>query len=326
MIGRRIPFETARKMTSQNKGRLWGQGSQSGLVRMNKDFPDFFLQPKFNIPRQASFFTIGSCFAREIELALDVSKIECLSSKALFPPDFFELAKERANNGALNAYTPHSIRDLLKLPTRSDAMTAALLHTGSDECFDMLLSGLKPLNETNTQQARSLLLKAYAGLPAADVVIMTLGYTESWYDARSEMYINRSPGGHIKTARAAAADQRYEFHNISSREATDVLSESVELIRAMNKNAKIIMTTSPVPLHGTFTGSDVIMANQYSKSTLQSASVYVASQFDFVDYFPSYEYVTLLPRSAAFMDDGIHVRGSLVSGIMSSFLNAYIDD
>ena len=90
--------------------------------------------------------------------------------------------------------------------------------------------------------------------------------------------------------------------------------------------ANIVVTVSPVPFHGTFTDMDVIIANQYSKSTLISSAMNVANQYDFVDYFPSYEMASMARRSHVWEDDGVHVKPAFVEKIMERFSSSYVVD
>lgn len=55
-------------------------------------------------------------------------------------------------------------------------------------------------------------------------------------------------------------------------------------------------TVSPVPLYLTFSGEDIIVANTYSKSVLRAVCNAVENSRKRVDYFPSYEAVTLSTR------------------------------
>lgn len=324
MIGEKVDFKTAQTMTSSNKGRIYtgvGKGN-SGFERSQKPFPDIFHAPKFQIDASSKFFTIGSCFAREIEIALQGLGVDCITSKFSFPGDLYELQKNQATNGALNAYTPHSILDLVRLPERSDASTAGRVQLGPDEYCDMLLSGLKFLTLQQAEMVRKTLIDAYRELPQADVVIITLGYTEAWYDTESKIFVNRSPGSAIRLLRNHG--ERFQFLNASPLDAVETVDAAISEIRRLTDGrAKVVLTTSPVPLHGTFTARDSILANQYSKSTLLSAAVYLSSKYEYVDYFPSYEMVANINKGDALMDDGVHVRRNIVDQIIDKFAKLY---
>src|SRR3546814_4605825 len=68
----------------------------------------------------------------------------------------------------------------------------------------------------------------------------------------------------------------------------------------------------------TFTDSDVFAANTYSKSVLRVASEALKGNFEFVDYFPSYEMVMSSPRAMTWADDQIHVAPPVVERVIRS--------
>lgn len=325
-IGQRINFPDALKKTSKNKVRIFAKragSTDSGFERSNLQVPDVRISPKFKLKASDRFFTIGSCFARNIEIALARRNILSLTSNYVFDDAMYEQTGVGARNGALNAYTPASMLDLLRFTRRPDAATVGSLQLGEDGWCDMLMSGLRFLSGAEYTACRDKLRACYVEVAKADVVVVTLGYTESWFDTQDGIYVNRSPGANIKTVKRG---ERYQFHNMSSAQVIDCLEGIVQELEAQTEGrAKVILTTSPVPLHGTFTDKDVIMANQYSKATLLSAAVQVSDRYDFVDYFPSYEIVMNSDRASTWVDDGVHIKPEIVAGVMDSFVHAYFD-
>lgn len=326
MFGERIRFKEAQMITSENKARIYAKMTDSGTSGFERAFGERFpklqLSPKFQIQKSGRFFTIGSCFARNIEFFLARQGIDCITSRCVIPGELYEQSGLGARNGALNAYTPHSMLDLIRLTGRSNSADAGALRLGDDEWADMMVSGIKFLSGEELGFVRRKILDTYSELKNADTVIITLGYTESWYDKVDEIFVNRSPGASIRTARHG---ERYDFMNASVQGVIAALHSIIQEIQTQtNGRAKVILTVSPVPLHGTFTGVDVIMANQYSKSTLLTSAVSVAAEYDWVDYYPSYEMVTLSERSWAWSGDGVHVNPEVVGCVMNQFAEAYI--
>ncbi len=327
LTGVKIEFDEAYKKTNANANRIFtktvGDG-RSGYERIsNGDFANINFKPKFKISKESKFFTIGSCFARNIERFLDKANINVLTTKFLFPGDFYELTGMGARNGALNAYTPASMYDLIKLCGRQDRDVCGTVETGQDEYFDMLVSGLRPLTQKELAEVRSNLISAYSELPKADVVIITLGFTESWFDIESSMFVNRSPAGARKTLRHK---DRFAFMNLGPADVIDIIEKIIAEIRSQtNESAKVIISVSPVPIHGTFTDWDVATANLYSKSTLVSAAISVSEKYNYVDYYPSYEMVTFSNPAGTWEEDGIHVKPSRVEQVVGKFLTAYFE-
>ena len=185
----------------------------------------------------------------------------------------------------------------------------------------MLVSGTKFLPLDDIRQIRSAVPKTYDALPAADVVVLTLGFTEAWYDNQDQIFVNRSPDGSLRTVKKG---DRYAFCNATPRESLESVEAAIESIfRITQGKAKVIITTSPVPIHATFTGRDVVSANLYSKATLLSTAVWAASKYDFVDYYPSYEMVMYASLAETWMPDGVHIYPSRVNQVIGRFAEAY---
>ncbi len=325
-IATRMTYEEANLQTKGNAQRIYtnvANNGSSGYERLVTDvFPQIAIKPKFKVDRSDPVFTIGSCFARNIEMFLNRSGVNCLTSKCTIEDRYYELTGIGARNGALNAYTPHSMLDMINLINRPDRATAGILQVGDDQYFDMMVSGIKQMTRAECEMVRNRILGTYEDLAHARTVIITLGYTESWYDTQDRIYVNRSPGGSLKTARNGS---RYSFHNVSATEVLDVLDGIVASIDEQTNGAKVILTVSPVPLHGTYTDRDVISANQYSKCTLLSAAVETACKYANVDYFPSYEMVMNAERSTVWEQDGVHVRSAIVEKVVGTFLSSYLE-
>lgn len=324
MIGTELSPNEVFRQARENAGRQFmmttGDGT-SAAERLNDVMGGLIHKPKFKLDRSAPVFTIGSCFARNIETALEGHKIACITSECLFDGDFYETGGV-ARNGALNAYTPGSMLDLIQLPDRHDTETVATLDVGEDQHADMLLHGLRFQSADELTMNRRKLVGLYKRMPEAGTVVLTLGYTESWLDIHGNIYINRAPAGNMKLNRRA--EDNYRFVNMSPVQVSDTVSKAVDLINhKTGGGAKIIITVSPVPLASTFTGRDVIVANDYSKATLLSAALLAAENHENVDYFPSFQYVTHQPREQAYEADGIHVKYPIVQSIIGRFVEQY---
>ena len=87
-----------------------------------------------------------------------------------------------------------------------------------------------------------------------------------------------------------------------------------------------MLTTSPVPLHATFTDLDVRVANTESKSRIRAAVSEFVDRHPDVHYFHSYEMVVTAERqSDYYRDDGRHVHRHAVRYIVSEFLRLFAD-
>ena len=330
MIGQRRPFAEAWSAITSNTARSFpvtkGNG-QSGFERIHlPDVPDVRHTPKFKINPDDKFFTIGSCFARNVERALISRGMNVLNSICKIPGDFYQAQGPDNRNSALNAYNPHSMLDLLRFTDMPEWQTVGALQLNEDgtQWADMLLAGLRNLDREELAQVREQLFNTYNQLPHTDVFVMTLGYTESWFDTASGIFTNRSPAGARQTVRHG---ERFEFFNADAPSVCEALDQTLRIVREKTGNrSKIILTVSPVPLSGTYSDMDIISANIYSKSTLVSAARTVASRNSDVDYYPSYEMVSLAKPDVAWKADGAHVQPGIVDKVIGKFLSLYIKD
>jgi hypothetical protein len=73
----------------------------------------------------------------------------------------------------------------------------------------------------------------------------------------------------------------------------------------------------------TFSGVDVVVANQRAKATLIAAVHEVCATEPDCHYFPSFEMVTHTVPSNAWLEDRQHVREDMVKHIMNSFMRTH---
>jgi hypothetical protein len=165
-------------------------------------------------------------------------------------------------------------------------------------------------------------LDAMRAVTDADVLILTLGYVETWFDRRLGIYLNSMP-----PMQAIKADpDRFEFRVLSYRDVLDGLETLYALLnKHRTKPLRMLVTVSPVPLLATFREVDVLVANAYSKSVQRAAIEEFVLGKTGVDYFPSYEFVTLSnPEVAWSRNDYRHVSQDVINRIMANVLRNYM--
>jgi len=100
------------------------------------------------------------------------------------------------------------------------------------------------------------------------------------------------------------------------------LEEFIDLLKVVNKSAKIILTVSPVPLVATGFKDHVLVSNCYSKSLLRVAAGNISAKYSNVDYFPSFEIVNTIP--GYFSNDLRTVTQKGIDHVMKVFMNHYL--
>ena len=167
--------------------------------------------------------------------------------------------------------------------------------------------------EERRLRLRSLLLEA-------DVLIITLGLAETWYDTRSGEPIWRVPP-------RALAD-RYAFKVATVSECVAALETIDRLRRAHLPNVKIVYSVSPLRLSATFRAISPIVANAASKAILRAAvdefvSAHAAELNETYFYFPAYEIVTELLHDP--LVDNVHIHDHHAAYVLEVFARFFTD-
>lgn len=290
------------------QGKLWP--SRTGqLVMLPR------LTPKFRFEGGETIFTIGSCFARHVEFVLETYGYRFRTRN---PENFVNPDECTSPNGFFNKYTTASMLNEIRWAVSGELFPEA----GFTEADGRWSDGQLPADFASLERVREIRARVtsiMSDVRGADFLILTLGLVECWYDAETQLYLNGTPtAGTVKKYPG-----RFSVHILDYRANMAALEELHDRVTAVNPGIRLIVTVSPVPLAATFTGEDIVVANNYSKSTLRAvASDFTASR-PTADYFPSYEAVTESSPVAAWMDDMIHVRIELVRCVIGHFVKHY---
>jgi hypothetical protein len=154
----------------------------------------------------------------------------------------------------------------------------------------------------------------------ADVIIITLGLTETWVDKNKKKAWHSFHGDALKKT---SVENLAEFKNLNYEEVLNYIQKIINLISIKKK---IIFTISPIPLNFTFTNKDIIIANKYSKSLLRTA---VESFIDDknIFYFPSFEIVQdCVGWPESYQSDKRHIKPEVFKNfIIPKFIESFTD-
>ncbi|HEX4860554.1 MAG TPA: GSCFA domain-containing protein [Rhizomicrobium sp.] len=315
-------LEDALGRSARNRAARWPE--RRGENRLEPEcWPE--LNPRFRLAPGARVFTIGSCFARNVEHHLSGLGFDVPTRRFL---DENIKAGRHGGDEILNKYTPPSIfqelawtrkimdRDRI---VREDDVEPLLLDLGEGRVVDLqhrLTNQYGVTREEALGQRRDL-YRLFENAFDSDVVVITLGLIECWFDRKTEQYVEFGP-----FLRRHNDGGRFVFRRLGFNEAYDFTRRALDLLGARN----VLITTSPVPLARTFTADDVIVANAYSKSVLRAVAGQIVQERANVDYFPSYESVMLTRQSYVWADDLTHVDGAFVGRIVGRMSERYVED
>ena len=279
--------------------------------------------PAFDVPFKLvpgePVFTVGSCFARNVEQELLARGFNLPTRHVLSRPEF-----QKVEAGVLNNFGTPSIHNEFAwaFGDKPFALDDHIAELAPGKWVDMHLAPLvRPDDREVVAKRREAVVEAYRASAQCRVIIMTLGYVEVWYDTKTGYYLNTTPRPGMLRAEPA----RFRFRVLSFEETYFHLQATLELIRNHgHPDVRTILTVSPVPIAVTHRDLDVILANTYSKSVLRAAAETACATYDFVAYFPSYESVTISDRKMAWRDDLVHVTPEIVALNVGRMVDAFV--
>jgi Flp pilus assembly protein TadD len=302
----------------KNRRSIWPDGRKSKGRLGNYTVCDS--TPSFAFSRDDLIFTTGSCFARNIERTLDNQGFKLPMMDIECP---IEERVSASKNEIVNKYTTSAVLNELRWGLGLEEFPAdALLEVGDGLFHDPHLHpNVPPVSRERALERRQQIHDIVGLLPQCRVFIMTLGLVETWYDEKAGLYLNGAPPREA----VAREPERFRFRRQSYSDIQADLQAIHDILsKHGHPDVKFILSVSPVPFKATYTGQDALAANCYSKSVLRAAAEEFVAAHDNVDYFPSYEMVTLSDRSHAFKDDFIHVREEMVGRIMDHAIARYV--
>lgn len=286
------------------------------------EYLDIAFAPKFKFGRDAKYFAIGSCFARNIEAALLKDGNRVLSMELDLPEEVKGWV-HHIDNEILTKFTPHSMEVELKRAFADGPIDEGFIEINPPSVWNPQLHRGRQASYELQCQAAEAVRSTVRTIADADVTFITLGLTETWWDTETETPLNDAP----VDWRYAKRTGRFEFRNSSYEDCKASVERLIDTIMSNSnvKDPKIVLTVSPVPLLRTFTDQDIILANSYSKSVLRGVADAMTRKYDYVDYFPSYEMVLYSPRDLAWRHDQRHVQKEIVWSITRRFRDSYVE-
>lgn len=155
----------------------------------------------------------------------------------------------------------------------------------------------------------------------ADILVFTMGLTESWRSRRDGAVFPIAPG----VTAGECDDTLHEFVNFDVAQTVEDMLAFLSALRIVNPHIRVLLTVSPVPLIATYEDRHVLTATVYSKAVLRVAAETIMRKLDWVDYFPSYEIITgSFNAGAYYQPDAREVTESGVAHVMRCFARHYL--
>ena len=286
----------------------WPRDEDSQQARLGP-FCQPAIRPTFSIGPHDLIFTIGSCFARNIEQHLIAAGFDVAVSRF---DHMCQAENVKVKSNTLNKFVAQSIVNELRwaLEPGQDFPEDSIVEVKDGRFLDMQLApGLVPASLATMIGIRRAVSNYMRMVKGAKVVIVTLGLAEAWYDTSFGLYTNTMP----MPATARRYPGRFEHHVLEYNQLLASLREMLCLLEQYgNPDFRMLLTVSPVALGSTFTEHDALVANCYSKSVQRAAAETIARENSRVDYLPTFESVTLSDHALAWREDRAHVSTEAV--------------
>ena len=281
----------------------------------------------FQFTQESNIFTIGSCFARNLERHLLQSGLKIRS----YNTDFDKYEKNPASNNLAqrnfqSKFNTFSILQQLQwsLDPEISFPLDALVKLPNDEWADPHAHiSIKFSDYNSTIERRNLLNQLFSKADECSILIITLGLNEVWRDVHTGLVTNYTPPPEMLQADSS----RFVFEIPSFDENIKALEDIYALIsKFVSNKCQIVITVSPVALAGTFGTQDIVISNWHSKTMLLAAAVTWAHMHDDVHYFPSFEMVHHSCHENGWNPDRRHPSDAVVNNVIDCFLEHYLKE
>ena len=317
----RLSASDANRNLRRNRASMWPDG-RLPTGRLG-ELATLTFKPTFTFSKADRIMTIGSCFARGMEHRLASLGFD-LPMKDIVVP-----AEERATkteNDIVSKFTVQSIENELRWAAGQPPPPpeALFLQVGEGLWHDpQLVNNVHPASLERVGERRAMVQDAFRQLPSCKIVIITLGLAEAWFDHETSLYLNTAP----PLPSINRSTDRFSLDVLDYEDIFASLERIYELLKAHgHPDFKVLITVSPVPFKATFSGEDAITANSYSKAVQRAACEAFVARHENVDYFPSFEIVTMSHRELVYERDNVHISGSTVAYIVDHVLSGYTPD
>lgn len=284
---------------------------------------------RFKIGRNARVGTAGSCFAQHISRRIMASGFNYFVTET--GEGRGEQERLSSNYGTFSARYGNIYTTVQLLQLFDEAFEERVPHDRAwvrpdGQFIDPFRQQIEPAgfaDEAAVIAERGRHLAAVRRLfEDTDIFVFTLGLTEAWRSRKDGSVFSAAPG----VVGGTFDETQHEFVNFDVAQTYDALARFLEKFHAVNPGAKVLLTVSPVPLIATYEARSVLVSTTYSKSVLRVAAEMALKQFDWVDYFPSYEIITGSFSGGLYYEpDWREVNALGVSHAMRCFMRNYIE-
>lgn len=304
------------------------QNWRRAIERVDRHRVDPQAAARFAIDRETRVASAGSCFASRISESLQAYgfNYQVVESGPRWLDRDTRIAYGYGAYSARygNVYTTLQLAQLAERATGRFDPCERVWRSAEGGYLDPFRPSIQPggfASEEELEADREQHLAAVRRLlTETDVLVFTLGLTETWVDARDGACFPACPG----RGRGSFDPAIHTFRNLGVAESAESLERFLAILWELNPAARVILTVSPVPLVATMEPHHVLTSTVYSKSVLRVVAEQATRRHERVDYFPAYEIVTATGNAIEyFAADRRNVTPAAVDHVMWSFYRNY---
>lgn len=256
---------------------------------IKKNLVSMYADPQQFIFPDTRFFSMGSCFARNVSASLE-------------------------DSGYYSFHT--EVSEYINTTFANRVFTDWLLEkcsTSHTERVEEIISG---------RTTREEILE---NINNANVYIFTMGVVPAFFERESGDFVMPRP----TAINARSLAEKFKYRTTGVQENLENIEYIINSIRSINPDLKVVLTVSPVPIQATFEFGSAVGADCLSKSTLRIvAHELMQKELGGIIYWPSFEIVRWLGCHTGPVfgtDDGAawHVSESLIDTIVQIFIETY---
>lgn len=264
-------------------------------------------------------FAAGSCLARTIEKSVVGAGLELVYQREKIR--FGHSDAQRKQN--FNRYNLGVIENEFRwaFDPAADAGCHSLIEKDG-ELVDMQVVWTFAHEPELARKVRRAYNADFATARFADLVIITLGAVDMWYDCETGSYLN----GIVPRRISDATPGRFQLHSWTVEDFVGSLNRIRDILHqntTRERPPRIAICVSPVAQPLAFGGDDSLIAETHGKSIQRVAAQIFSDLHDDVDYAPVYEFVVLTDRAYAYQNDSFnHVESDCVDRFFGDYLRA----
>ncbi len=247
-------------------------------------------EPKF-LSKNTKFFTMGSCFARNLSKSLN-------------------------NSGYVSHHM--EISEYINTTFANKVFVDWLGNADVDNAIRERFAELLPPDWSKE--------KTFQVIKDSDVFILTLGVAPAFFDRATGDFVLPRP----TALNSRVLAEKYLYRTTGVQENVENALHVIKFIRNVSPRIKIIVTVSPVPLLASFEYESAVQADCLSKSTMRLVAHEVVNNSNISDilYWPSFEIFRWAGSNSSgyfAADDGAawHVSEEKVAGTIKAFIEMF---